>query len=530
MWRCVTALNLRTVLQLGALLAVVSPLTGRAQDAATNVAAPDAVATTNAPGTLVLSIEHCLELALGGNVTLKIGRQEPRQRREDYYIAGETFTPTLFADGTYADRQRRTSSTQEGAEVLDERNAAVNAGVRKTWLPGTRTDLAWASTRNEDNSQFNTLNPAYNTGLKLNASQPLLRGFGLAVNRADLDRALLDREIADAEFEMLLESELLGVYRAYWDLVRAASGSDLEQESLRLAAAQADIIRNRLAVGSASALELTSAEAALARQQEAVITARNVYRKSADALLYRIRPSGDPQSYALAIVPSTAPDPGPDGGAVPDLAGAIAMAMHSRPELRLEQRHVERADIDLDVNRNGRKPDLALSGSYAFDGLGAQVGDAAEEMARRDFPQWTVGVTLEFLFDNASRRARWRQAVLSKGTAELRQQQAEAEIVVGVRAAVFDLETAIERRTATGRTLELARRQYEGELERLRVGSSTLFQVDTLRRDQAAAARNALEARVDWFVARAVLDAVEGRFAKNVLDGVKSRAHATPPE
>ena len=82
---------------------------------------------------------------------------------------------------------------------------------------------------------------------------------------------------------------------------------------------------------------------------------------------------------------------------------------------------------------------------------------------------------------------------------------------------VFDLEAAVESLAATARTLQLAREQYEGEVERLRVGSSTVFQVDTLRRDLLGANRNHLNARIDVFVANAVLDVARGRFAKALV-------------
>ena len=66
-------------------------------------------------------------------------------------------------------------------------------------------------------------------------TQPLLKGFGVDVNRAELRRAILDKTIADHEFEMLLEGELLDTYRAYWGLARAAADLALQETSLALA-------------------------------------------------------------------------------------------------------------------------------------------------------------------------------------------------------------------------------------------------------------------------------------------------------
>ncbi len=477
--------------------------------------------STNAAGTLVLSLEHCLELALGGNLSLALGRQEPQRRGEDFYIAGETFAPTVFADAEYNNRESRTENSQQGAEILEQKSGMLNVGLRKTWTLGTRADLAWASARREDNSEFRLLNPSFSAHPTLQLTQPLLRGFGLAVNRAELDRALLDKDVADSDFAILLESELLATYRAYWELVRAAAHLTLEETSLRLAADQVDIVSNRLDVGAAAPLDLTSAEVALARQREAVIGAANGYRKAGDALLFRIRPSGRLEDYDLAIIPSTEATAPDATQAVPSLRDSVDVSLGQRPELHRGDQRVARADIDVAGARNGRQPDLSVFGRYGYDGLADDYGDAVNEVSDRTYPEWTAGLSLEFLFDNESRRARWRQAVLGKESAELERQQALAEIVLEVRAATFDLEAAFQTVVATQRTHELARAQYEGELERLRVGSSTVFQVDTFRRDQLAADRNQLDARINTFVARAVLEVARGEFARNILGAVQ---------
>ena len=43
----------------------------------------------DAPGaTLVLSLERCLDMALGGNFAIRLGRLEPQRRAEDFVVAG----------------------------------------------------------------------------------------------------------------------------------------------------------------------------------------------------------------------------------------------------------------------------------------------------------------------------------------------------------------------------------------------------------------------------------------------------------
>ena len=134
---------------------------------------------------------------------------------------------------------------------------------------------------------------------------------------------------------------------------------------------------------------------------------------------------------------------------------------------------------------------------------------------------WSAGIRLQFLFDSSSRRARYRQTVLAKREANLRMESLASEIVVEVRAALFDLGAARQKVTATKRTLDLAREQYEGEVDRRKHGRSTQYQVELFRRDLLDAERNHLRARVRVFLARAVLDASMGRFAKSIIESAR---------
>ena len=107
-------------------------------------------------GTLVLSLDRCLELALGGNIELQLAGLAPRVRGEDFYISGATFDPKFYAAYTLENRDEQTSNTQIGADVLEKEMEVIRLGIRKTWGLGTRTDLRWAMDRNEDNSEFRT--------------------------------------------------------------------------------------------------------------------------------------------------------------------------------------------------------------------------------------------------------------------------------------------------------------------------------------------------------------------------------------
>jgi outer membrane protein TolC len=477
-------------------------------------------------GTLVLSLDHCLELALGGNIDLQLASLTPQIRGEDFYISGATFDPKFYARYTKESREEQTSNSQVGADVLEEENEVIRLGVRKTWGLGTRTDLRWAMDRNEDNSEFRTLNPSYDSDLVLEIVQPLLGGFGVNVNRAELNRTLNNREIAEAEFELLLESELLSVYRSYWNLALAAAEFELEQQSMALAEEQLAITQDRLDVGRAAPLDLTRAEASTARQQESLTAAETRYEAASDILLQQILPEQWPAYLDLRVIPSSELDPSTNSLDLPTLQAAFSNAITDRAELQIANLQMSNAELDQLVAKNRRLPRLDLIGEYGFTGQGSNRTDSRQSMADMDFPVWKIGLELEFFFMGESRAARFRQTVLQLESESVKRQRAVALILYDVRSALQQLRSAEKQYQAATRTVTLLREQYEGELDRYEIGRSTLFSTESDRRDLLDAERSRLQARVGIEVSQAVLLAAQGRFADDIIRSIVPDGHA----
>ena len=402
-----------------------------------------------------------------------------------------------------------------------ESDVLAEGGIGKLWDTGLRTDLVWAYTRVKTASSFFTINPRHESSVAFEATQPLLQGFGAAVSRSALARALNDKAIADAEFEITLETELLRAYRAYWDLALAAEDLSIQEASLQLAEEQVSIAEDRLAVGVAAKLEVTGAQAAAARQREAVIGARTSYRRASDRLLLVIRPSRKSEAYDLRVIPTTRPE-AEEAPSPVDPARAVADALANRPELRRENLRIANADLDLLVADDARNVRLDVFGRFGIEGAAGTGRDSLDNLGSGDFRDWSVGLSLEFLFDAKARRARWRQAMLNRREGELRRERSAAKILVEVRAALFEFETARERFEATAQTRALAQEQYEGEVDRLRAGRSTPYQVELFRRDLLDAERNRLQSQVGVYVARAVLESTRGAFAREIVESSTS--------
>ena len=118
----------------------------------------------------------------------------------------------------------------------------------------------------------------------MSISQPVLRGWGLRINRTNLELARGNHRLSQAEFEQSVIATIAGVETAYWDLVFAISDLEVNQESLDLAEEQLDRNRIQVEVGTMAPIEITQARAEVASREEGIIVAQTAIENNQDTL------------------------------------------------------------------------------------------------------------------------------------------------------------------------------------------------------------------------------------------------------
>ena len=466
-------------------------------------------------GTFVLSLDRCMELALGGNIQLQIESRLPLIRGEDYFIAEETFTPAFLGSVEMLDRELRTVNTQVGADVLKEEITTTDARVAKRWPPGTRTDLIWAYERRADNSEFRTVNPAHRNSLIFELTQPLLKGFGGAINRLDIERAVRGRNAADKEYEIRIETELLNTYQRYWQLVRASAAVTHREFAYAAAMSDFELVTQQVATGARSEVDQLAASAELASASERLAQANATYARASSDLLLQIRPMSEiPQNFR--IIPSSQLQQTNVVEREPDLPSSIESALRDRPEMGLYELQMELRGFELLEARDNRKPRLDVQAAVGPNGLGADFSESVNDLTAFN-KEWRVGLTLAFLFDSESRKARWRQAIWNEETAALRIQLARATIAADVNASIIDIQEANSMLSAASQGMLATERAHSLARDRREVGMATAREVLQSEREIAAATFRLTLAQTQQLLAKAQYEAAIGRFSKWVM-------------
>ncbi|HQP92136.1 MAG TPA: TolC family protein, partial [Candidatus Omnitrophota bacterium] len=146
----------------------------------------DFIKTADTDKVLTLSMTDCILMALKNNSEIKITGYNPRIRKEDINSAWSDFEPTLDIEYLISDNTQKASSALLGAGVSSSRYIDWNMALSGKLITGTEYNLEFLNERASSNSQFQTINPSYMTEPKISLVQPLLRGFGIAVNKADI--------------------------------------------------------------------------------------------------------------------------------------------------------------------------------------------------------------------------------------------------------------------------------------------------------------------------------------------------------
>jgi outer membrane protein TolC len=472
-----------------------------------------------------LSMDEAVRLALENNPDVTIARAEPEIGLSRVAQAKGAFVPV--ATGTLG----RTGAEQPPSNFLLGTGVLTNeffgsAGARQR-LPlfGGTWSASWDAARTTSNSILTNYNPALNAGLQAAFSQPLLRDLAIDAARLQLTVAKRNREMSDIRFREIVAQTVADVKRAYWDLVAGLANVQVQQRSLELAQELERINRARVDVGQAPPLDLISAQAEVAQRREQVISAQQLAKDLEDRLRVLIVRPSQPDAWTLTIDPTDRPV---IGQPLPDLDAAVASMLRERGDLLRARIETENAATAVRYYQNQRLPDLRLEASYRAAGLGGDrlireggfpgtvvgvvpgsFGATMDQVWARDYPAWTLGVTVSYPIGTSYEEASLTRARLEQQQSVARAESLELRAIREVRQAGRNIGAAQERIEATRAARELALQRLATEQKRFEVGMSTSFLVVQAQRDLAQAEITELRAQLDYQAALINFDTLQ---------------------
>src|SRR5271155_4630642 len=216
---------------------------------------------------------------------------------------------------------------------LISNNFNGNVGYTQGFSPGTQLSMTFDNTRLTSDAARYTYNPILNSSLAFTITQPLLRGFGIELNRRFIHIAKNNDKIAGLVFRQQVIDTVAGVARLYTDLVSLNEDVKVKRESLKLAQRLYEDNQNKVQQGEQAPIEVTRAQAQVASNRQALISAEGLVQQQELILKTAITRGGlaNPVIRTARII-ATDTLMVPETEAVQGVEDLITDALRNRPD------------------------------------------------------------------------------------------------------------------------------------------------------------------------------------------------------
>ncbi|MDQ5858324.1 MAG: TolC family protein [Acidobacteriota bacterium] len=453
-----------------------------------------------------LSLDEAVALAVANNQDLNVSVNAAEASNYILFSNMGIFDPLAEAAIIRAHSEEPATSQLVGADVSTRDNTDISAQVTQLAPTGGTFSLGFAANRTSTNSTFFFVNPSYFGGLTFSFSQPLLRNFGRDTTTWLIRTARNSRDASYQNFIRSVQGTVNGVEQAYWDLVYALRNLEVQREARVLSADLNRITQIKIDVGSLAPIDIVQTEVGIATAEQQIIIAEGLIGDAQDRLKRLL--NLDPAKWNVPIVPTDEVRVEQPAVSVED---GMRLALSRRPEIIAAAYNVDSDRIRYEYWRNQTKPALDLVGSYGNTGIGGTTiirddmgnvisrttgnfSDSFGQVFDRDFKNWSLG--LRFSYPILNRRAKGqRGAALYTWEANKAGLTAlEQNVLVEVRAAARDIDTASRSIAAAQKSRELAERNLDAERKKFENGMTTSFQVLEITSDLSLARVNELQA------------------------------------
>jgi outer membrane protein len=484
-------------------------------------------------GKLTLSLDDTIRLALENNTDIRLDHAQIETAKDALQRALGNFDP--LAQSSF-NTFRTLSPAFSDIAASNSLTQSTQVGVTQTLETGTNYQVTFNSLKGSSNAPVNILNPFYSTSLSFTFTQPLLRGFGLFVNRAPILIAQRGITQSRANFEMEVNDLILQVVTDYWNVVQARENLVVQRESLDEAQKSYDRDKHALELGALPPLDIYRSESQVASRRVSVIQSEYTLKQMEDQLRRVLGADVDPNIRALDLDLSEKAEPTGDLMAI-DIPTALEKSLSYRPELESVRQQLAIDDANLRVAHNSLLPNLSLNGTYQTNGLGGTqisgtgavtpggFGDAVNQMFGFGFPGYGFGVSVSYPFRNHQAQANMGDALSAKRHDLYSERQLHEQITLDVTNAVHQLEESKLSMEAAKVALDLAQKTLQAEQHKYELGAETVFFVLEAQTELTQAEQTLLQAQVGYQLAAVAVDHATGGLLARFQVQITNLAH-----
>jgi outer membrane protein len=443
--------------------------------------------------------------------------------------------PTVYAFV----QEGRNTNPQSSAFVTGTNNLLTTSristfGYAQNFVTGTQIQAGLSNSTINTTSLRGDLNPSTSATLGINITQPLLQGFGVAVNSRYIQIAKNNREASDLVFKDQVMNIISSVINLYWDLVSFNEAVKVQQQAVDLNQKLLNDNKKQVEIGTLAPISVVSAEAELATAQQALTLAQTRVLQQETTLKNAISRNGvESPSLADARIIPTDRIRVPETEAVSPIQDMVEEALRSRPDVAQLKIQLANDRITLRGSKSQLLPTLTAAAGISNNALVGQVntlplppdtparfvspyfiggyGSALGQIFRHNFPNYSASVTLNVPLRNRSAQADMILDQLTVRQREIAIQQLRNQVRVDVQNALIGLQQSRAVYQAAVKTRILREQTLDAEQKKLALGASTIYNVILIQRDLAQAESDEVNALSSYSRAKVQMDAATGQ-------------------
>jgi outer membrane protein TolC len=455
-----------------------------------------------------ISLQDAALRALQQNLDITVSRQTKDSRLQDIIAEQAKFDPTFSVNGQY-NRQVSPlnrpvfgfspSGSSSGTEPqkFDQNSTSLTADLTQNLLTGANYDLNVSPNRTfvGGNPQGFLFNPAWTNGVALTITQPLLRNFGLEINKTFIKVAQNNAKVEEHVFLDRVLTVIATVEQSFWELVFVNENLKVGQLALKAAEELLASNRAKAKAGVMAIVDVLQAQAAVASRVEQVLVAEKAIRDQEDQFRRLLNPVEEELRQDVRLTPVDKPVQSLEALSLEE---ALDTALQRRPEVLQAGKNVETSEVNTQFAKNQLLPNLSFQGTSGLAGLGSGVSDMVTRNLSGDFYNYGAGLVLSYPLGNRAAISQYHKRQLEGRNAQVTLASIRQQVIVTVREGMRRVQTDFKRIETTRTARIMAEKQLQAEQQRLNVGlSMTRFVLD-FQSALATAQANELRAIVDY--------------------------------
>ena len=465
------------------------------------------------PGSIVLSLKDAIIRALSNNVSIAVESFNSKVKKETIIDSLSEFDATLGLELSTARKTQQLASAFSSPNRMENDNDNWDLSLSQKLATGANYQFDFSNNRNKTNSATAGLNPSYSSEFQLSLTQPLLKNFGIDLNKRNIHIAKNEVDISDHEFKTKVIETVSEVENIYWDFVFTLGDLEVKQKSLERAKDLQRRVKAQVLVGIMAPIETLQAESEVASREEFLLSAQDSIDDNQDKLKNILNidfssPEGlspiYPSNQANVLIVDF------------DFNEIVKMALSNRPDYLAKKKDLENKNILVKYQENQIYPSVDLVGSLGINGLsgeattitsgtfqgtsayGGSYGNSLTDALSTNYYDWEFGVKFSYPLGNRSAKSKLSASRLEKAQLILGIKDLEKKIILEVRESARQLKTDSKRIKAATVAKKLAEEKLKAEEKKFEVGLSTSFNVLKFQEDLAKAQSNEIKTIIDY--------------------------------